>query len=153
MFPLLCLAPFLPSDDPLVFLAGKWQSTEETRAADGTSIRFVLQGQNRTILRDKALQIDESFAIGSQKYENHIIFTREGTDGVRAWWFSSSQPAKPLLFSGKVSPKELVLNSQPEGMRILYTFHSPDRYSAQVETKKGDGWEIRTTAEYERKRD
>ncbi|MGV3618281.1 MAG: hypothetical protein ACO1SV_23385 [Fimbriimonas sp.] len=142
------------SEDPmkgLSFLLGKWESQEKTKGQDGKEISFSLKGSNALTLDGKCLQIDENFEIAGRRYANHILMTHDRAAGkYRIWWFSASQPARPLVLSGVRSEDKFVLTSDDDRMRITYNLKKDGEYSAVVDVKRGENWEPTTTAEYRR---
>lgn len=157
---MLPIAPLLPLfvhfQDPLAdvaFLVGDWQSVEKTKTPDGKEVEFTLTGENRVILEGRYLQIDEQFELPDVgKLANHILITRDPRAGkLRAWWFSS-RGAQPTAMVGERSGNTMTLTTESGRMRIVYDIQSNDRYAAKVEMRRGDEWEVQTTALYTRRK-
>ncbi len=135
----------------LSFLLGKWESKETTKGPDGREVKFDLKGTNTLTLEGKCLQIDETFEVEGRMFANHILLTHDrGLGKYRAWWFSASNPARPLQFTGDRQDGKFILTSDDSRMRITYNLKKEGEYHAFVDLKRGETWETVTTADYRR---
>ncbi|MBV6458699.1 MAG: hypothetical protein HONBIEJF_01835 [Fimbriimonadaceae bacterium] len=147
---LLAIASHLqsaPAPANLAFLIGSWRS-EEVSIRGSQEVPFVCHSVAKPALRGGFVQLDEHFEIDNNKYENHILFTENGSD-VSAWWFSSASK-KPIEFQGKVEAKNLVLTSAQPPLRLTFEPQNADHFKVRVELKVAGEWKLTTRADYRR---